>query len=91
MASPPGLIVTVPLDAPADKFCGFTTTDAVDGVMLVDSMRAGGELQGIRTLAFYSHVEADTRAKAQRAGFDQVVPRSRMAREGAALVDRLLT
>lgn len=41
-------------------------------------------------LAFYAHVEADVRAQAQDAGFDLVVPRSRMAREGAALVDRLL-
>lgn len=44
---------------------------------------------GMRTLAFYSHVEADVRALAEDAGFDLVVPRSRMAREGAALVDRL--
>ncbi len=42
-----------------------------------------------RTLAFYSHVETDVRALAQDAGFDLVVPRSRMAREGAALVSRL--
>ena len=40
-------------------------------------------------LAFYAHVEADVRELAQRAGFDLVVPRSRMAREGAQLVDRL--
>jgi DNA-binding NarL/FixJ family response regulator len=44
---------------------------------------------GLKTLAFYSHVEADVRAAALQAGFDLVVPRSRMAREGAALVDRL--
>ena len=74
----------------ADVLVVDLTTDIVDGVMLVDSMRAGGELQGIRTLAFYSHVEAHTRARAQEAGFDEVVPRSRMAREGAALVERLL-
>jgi hypothetical protein len=42
------------------------------------------------TLAFYSHVEADVREMAEAAGIDLVVPRSRMAREGAALVDRLL-
>jgi hypothetical protein len=35
-------------------------------------------------------VDADTRRRAEAAGFDLVVPRSRMAREGAALVDRLL-
>jgi hypothetical protein len=44
----------------------------------------------IKTLAFYSHVEADVRAQAEQAGFDVVVPRSRMAREGASLIDRLL-
>jgi hypothetical protein len=45
---------------------------------------------GVRTLAFYSHVEVDVRAQAEKAGFDMVIPRSRMAREGAALVTRLL-
>jgi hypothetical protein len=44
----------------------------------------------VKTLAFYSHVEADVRAQAEQAGFDLVVPRSRMAREGAGLIDRLL-
>ncbi len=46
---------------------------------------------GVPTLAFYSHVEADVRELAQRAGFDLVVPRSRMAREGARLLDGLVT
>lgn len=44
---------------------------------------------GVRTLAFYSHVEADVRRMAEEAGFDLVVPRSRMAREGPSLVERL--
>jgi nucleoside-diphosphate-sugar epimerase len=44
----------------------------------------------VPTLAFYSHVETDVRERAQAVGFDLVVPRSRMAREGAALVERLL-
>jgi hypothetical protein len=44
----------------------------------------------IRTLAFYSHVEAEVREAAEQAGFDLVVPRSRMAREGPRLVERLL-
>jgi hypothetical protein len=47
------------------------------------------ELDGKATLAFYSHVEQDVRTLAQQAGFDLVVPRSRMAREGAQLVARL--
>jgi len=41
-------------------------------------------------LAFYSHVEADVRARAVSAGLEVVVPRSRIAREGAALLERLL-
>lgn len=40
-------------------------------------------------LAFFSHVETEVRTSAQAAGFDLVVPRSRMAREGADLVGRL--
>lgn len=44
----------------------------------------------VRVLAFYSHVEPDVRERAQRAGLDQVVPRSRMAREGGRLLDGLL-
>ena len=48
-----------------------------------------GDVSSARTLAFYSHVEQDTREQAEAAGFDLVVPRSRMAREMGALVDRL--
>ncbi|HWH45404.1 MAG TPA: hypothetical protein VNT32_11795 [Thermoleophilaceae bacterium] len=44
----------------------------------------------VPSLGFYSHVDVETRRSAEAAGFDLVVPRSRMAREGAALVDRLL-
>jgi hypothetical protein len=46
--------------------------------------------RGLPTLAFYAHVEADVRKAALDAGVDIVVPRSRMAREGASLVQRLL-
>jgi DNA-binding response OmpR family regulator len=45
---------------------------------------------GTKTLAFYLHTDAQTRTAALDAGFDLVVPRSRMAREGGALVDSLL-
>ena len=60
-----------------------------DGVELVERLRAAGELEGTRTLGVYSHVHHDVKLRADAAGFDLVVPRSRMAREGAALVDRL--
>jgi hypothetical protein len=44
----------------------------------------------VPTLGFYSHVEQDVRRSAEAAGIDRVVPRSRMAREAAELVERLL-
>ncbi len=60
-----------------------------DGVALVERLRAAGELGATRTLGVYSHVDHETKLRADAAGFDLVVPRSRMAREGAALVERL--
>jgi hypothetical protein len=44
----------------------------------------------LRTLAFFSHVETDVREAARAAGFDLVVPRSRMARAAGELVDQLV-
>ena len=44
----------------------------------------------MRSLGFFAHVEPEVRERALQAGFDLVVPRSRMAREGAQLVERLL-
>jgi len=46
--------------------------------------------EGVPTLGFYSHVEQDTRRSAEAAGYDLVVPRSRMHREAARLVEGLL-
>ena len=57
---------------------------------------AAGRIQTIapaasgKVLAFYLHTDVETRARALAAGFDLVVPRSRMAREGASLADGLL-
>ena len=44
----------------------------------------------VPALGFYSHVDIETRDAATAAGIDLAVPRSRMARELPALVDRLL-
>jgi hypothetical protein len=45
---------------------------------------------GVPTVAYYLHTDQDTRERAEAAGYDLVVPRSRMNREAAALVERLL-
>ena len=65
------------------------TNEDLDGAALLESLSGGGDLAGVRTLAFYSHVDVRTRERAEQAGFDLVVPRSRMAREAAKLVARL--
>lgn len=62
-------------------------------VLIVDLDAAGADIErpaGTPSLGFYSHVDVDTRTRAEEAGFDLVVPRSRMAREMPALVARLL-
>jgi uncharacterized membrane-anchored protein len=58
------------------------TADDVD-------IEALGARTDVATLGFYPHVQVEVRARAEAAGFDMVVPRSRMSREGAALVGRL--
>jgi hypothetical protein len=65
------------------------TDDDYGGVSLVESLSAHGSLAGVGTLAFYSHVDAEMRVRAEGAGFDVIVPRSRMAREGPTLTAKL--
>jgi hypothetical protein len=66
-------------------------TDAdYGGVSLVEALSAQGSLAGVRTLAFYSHVDVEMRTRAEQAGLDMIVPRSRMAREGPALIAKLV-
>lgn len=69
------------LDLAADEF---------DGPMLVESMKMGRELEGVPTVGFYPHVDQETRRRADDAGVDVVVPRSRMAREAPAVVEGAL-
>ena len=60
-------------------------------VLVVDLNAVDAEpLPGVPSVGFYSHVDQDTRRRAEAAGFDVVVPRSRMARETAAIVEGAL-
>jgi CheY-like chemotaxis protein len=65
------------------------TAEGIDGAEVLRRLRDGGDLEGVATLGFYAHVDQETRHRAIDAGFDQVVPRSRMAREAPVLVARL--
>ena len=55
------------------------TADAFDGTTAI----AAG---GTPTIGFYAHTGVETRHKALANGFKQVVPRSRMMREGVELI-----
>ena len=70
----------------ADALIVDLTLDAAQRIELVRATRPAA----LPVLAFYSHVEADVRDLGREAGFELVVPRSRMAREGPGLVARLL-
>jgi CheY-like chemotaxis protein len=74
----------------ADVLVIDLVSPGVDGVALLAGLRDGGELDGVRTLATYSHVDADMRRRALDAGCDRVVPRSKMMREGAGLLAELV-
>lgn len=81
--------LSAPDEPRADVLVVDLTDAQLDGVTVHESLAEHDLLDGVRTLAFYSHVDAETGARAREAGFDLVVPRSRMAREGAQLVARL--
>jgi hypothetical protein len=66
----------------ADAVVVDLTADGVDIEKL-----AGGAAP---TIGFYPHVDVETRRRALEAGFDVVVPRSRMARETAAVVEKAI-
>lgn len=62
-------------------------------ILVVDLNEPGLEWpedSGIPRLGFYAHTDQETRRRADEAGFDLVVPRSRMNREGPQLVAKLL-
>lgn len=63
------------------------TDERLEGASLVEEIQSQDGCP--KTLGFYSHVDTAVRERAEQAGFDLIVPRSRMAREGATLVGRL--
>lgn len=71
---------------------GETSWDGVDLIVAdldVENPEALVGL-GMPVLGYYSHVDVETKEAAEAAGVDLAVPRSRMARELPALVERLL-
>ena len=56
-------------------------------VMEVDPAEVVGQAPAL--LGVFAHTQPDVRDRALAAGFDLVVPRSRMVREGADLISRI--
>ena len=67
------------------------TDDAAGRSEAVLSLAAAGPLADVPTLGYFSHVEPESRDQALAAGITKAVPRSRMHREPAALVESLLS
>jgi DNA-binding NarL/FixJ family response regulator len=59
------------------------TADAFDGTTVVAA-------EPVKTIGFYAHTDDETRKKALSAGFERVVPRSRMMREGVEIIAGLV-
>jgi hypothetical protein len=59
-------------------------------VVVVDLTADVDPPSGVKTIGFYPHVDVEVRRRAEEAGVDRVVPRSRMAREAGRLVDALV-
>ena len=53
----------------------------IDPVALARELKADEELQSIKLLGFFSHVQTELQRNALAAGFDQVIPRSMFARD----------
>lgn len=66
------------------------TDDVAPRVGSLVELRASDVLGGVPVLGYHSHVDSSSRDLALEAGIERVVPRSRMHREPAALVDAML-
>jgi uncharacterized protein YbjT (DUF2867 family) len=77
-------------ERPADVLVVDLTDAELEGAAVVESLTGADGFGSISTLGFYSHVDVAARQRAERAGFDLIVARSRMAREGVGLVAGLL-
>ena len=85
--------VTETLTAAGHEVSVVTPGAAVDADLLIVDLDATGDEvalpTGVPRLGFYSHVDVETRRRAEDSGYDLVVPRSRMAREMPELVAQL--
>jgi hypothetical protein len=75
------------------RAAGHEVTRSLDDadVAVVDLTESDARpTKDIPAVGFYPHVDVETRNRALAAGYDVVVPRSKMARETVAVVERAL-
>jgi hypothetical protein len=75
------------------RAAGHEVVRGDDGQVAVVDLTTGdvpAPRPGVPTVGYYLHTDQDTRQRAEAAGYDLVVPRSRMNREAVSLVERLL-
>jgi hypothetical protein len=78
----------VSAEAPGAACVIIDLTDEIDSRLAeLEAVRELGLLSGVALLGYYSHVEPESREAGVKAGISAVVPRSRMHREPAVLVD----
>ena len=53
----------------------------IDPIALARVLKSDQDLQNVRLLGFFSHVQTELQRNAVAAGFDQVIPRSVFARD----------
>jgi CheY-like chemotaxis protein len=90
LAAGEGALRDALVESAPDVLVADLTDNALQGVQTVAELRTEGFLSGVKLLAYYSHVVPGVRDLALAEDFELVVPRSRMAREGAQLVDGLI-
>jgi hypothetical protein len=56
-----------------------------------DAVGLARQVEGPATVGFYPHVDQELRRRALDAGYDAVVPRSRIAREAPAVIAAAMT
>jgi CheY-like chemotaxis protein len=73
------LIETALRDQPQLIICDLHAT-RIDPIELAKQLKADERLRSIPLLGFFSHLQTELQQQAERAGFDQVIPRSAFTR-----------
>jgi hypothetical protein len=79
-------------EGPSSQCVIVDLTDEIETRLAeLSEVRESGALEGVALLGYHSHVEPESREAGIAAGIAKVVPRSRMHREPAALVESVIS